>query len=876
MLDVVDRDAQTLGLKLGAFGSKATINWQFQSDSGVDKSGSFALGGGEFMLGVDTLDLDTFGQGDFRLNVTVGETLLLDWLASRGISQPDIADATFDDDLGEQVSLSLVLNPVKDYLRVNGDFINFDARDEIATTTVTVKTKSGNAVADGQFAIDENAFVREVIPLPDLAPGKYIASLVCISADGTVVVEQVTEFEKKDHKKEFPWWKTGKGSIDRVIEPWTPVELRDGTFSVWGRSMTVGAAGLPSSIVANGENLLAAPIRLETGEATASGKPNLQTLSEADHKASVNATSALGKLSVSSDISVEFDGMYKITMTLTPEGEVAVDNLRMVVPLAPEHAHYLSSCGEGIRWGYNHTPLSNEQGELWNAYRIDGQRMTVGSFVPYIWIGDSHRGLSWFADTDAGWVPSDEAPAITVRRDSDQSVDLIFNLISSPFTIDAPRTITFAFQATPVKPLDPHWRQRIYDFGDSFQDWQSAKTINSTRMLSPVPWSYDPEATRKQVEQYRSRPRMLSLYSQPAIPYGRHNETIHHRIPEARYFAEHWNSKGSWHIFYDDSLIDFWIYKLDEWITQCDIDGYYSDNVYPAVCHNVEAGRGYYLPDGRVQPGYNMFGIRRYFLRMRAVFAEHGKQGWIVTHMTHNPVAPWLGPIDIALDGEDNPVTAQQNRTYLDAWPLDRLRALVPHGMGVAVTYKTEFTNARHWKDGFRYTFSNLWRSYVAGMQLHDLLPMTGYQMPEAWFQARHRFGFNEPGTRFIGYWEKHPAIQWDNPDVQISAWVRDGAVMLIPVAFTRNRSAVETTVTLDAQALALPPVAHWRVTDAEAIATYSYIDDDGKPVNVYPDREQVIDLHVDGTITLKASHHDYRMIVITPNRHHQPVKRAL
>lgn len=711
VLGVGDPKAGTLGLDLTVYGATpGTVTWKYESDAGVEKTGKLAVEKGALARGPSDLAMETLPAGKparprggkqppdfFRIRVlgADGKTVLFDWASQRAFGGAMPFGKAFDDDKGDQVALSLVLNPVKDYLRVTGDFINFDTRAQIAGCRVSVADAGGRELAAKDLKLDPLAFVRDVLWLRDLKPGHYTARLVCRNAKDDVLVERETAFEKRDPVKAFPWWNTTKGDIERVIPPWTPVKLDGNKLAVWGREMTAGAAGLPAAVRSQGREVLAAPCRLEAtlgdGRTVSAGAPELKVESQAEHRVVLRTESRLADLRVHSRVTTEFDGMYKVELTLDPARPVAVKELRVVVPLRNEKAEYLTACGEGIRWGYDNRLLPRDaQGEIWNCLKVDGQRMAAGSFIPYVWVGDSYGGLCWFADTDKGWVPNDKVPAIVLRRDTPASCDLILNLIGSDFTIVAPRTIVFAFQATPVKKLVDGWRRRVYSFGDTFKEWQCAEKVGSNRMMSPVPWTFDVAKCRKMVAAQHAAPRMLSLYPSPAIPYGRHNELVPRLMPEARYFGEDWNSKGSWHLYYSKTLVDYWIWNLDRWIASCDIDGYYSDNTHPAVCFNVEAGRGYRLPDGRVQPAYNLFGLRRYFLRVRAVFAEHGKQGWIVTHETHNMVMPSLGACDIALDGEDHTVTPRQNRTWMDAWPLERIRADVPRALGVATTFKTE------------------------------------------------------------------------------------------------------------------------------------------------------------------------------------------
>ena len=71
--------------------------------------------------------------------------------------------------------------------------------------------------------------------------------------------------------------------------------------------------------------------------------------------------------------------------------------------------------------------------------------------------------------------------------------------------------------------------------------------------------------------------------------------------------------------------------------------------MYIRLPMRLMAGRGYVLPDGQIQPGYQMFDTRRYLLRMRAALAEQGKTGNFVLHITNHMIAPWIESADIAL-----------------------------------------------------------------------------------------------------------------------------------------------------------------------------------------------------------------------------------
>ena len=256
----------------------------------------------------------------------------------------------------------------------------------------------------------------------------------------------------------------------------------------------------------------------------------------------------MGDIKVSSIVTTEFDGMYKVQMTLSPQHAVAVKSLKVVVPIKPEFATYFHACGEGIRYGFSYGYLPDgKTGRLWDSKQVDGQPMLVGSFIPYVWIGNDRGGLCWFADSDQGWMPNDAVPAIEIRRDTPDSVNLVLNLISSNATIDQPRTITFAFQATPVKPIRPGWRMDTWSTGDSFKDWCLVKPRGGDLIWNALPFTLDPAACKKMVDdRHRENSSYnfgIGKYHANAVPYFENNGIGGTKIsPEVAYFGDQWRA----------------------------------------------------------------------------------------------------------------------------------------------------------------------------------------------------------------------------------------------------------------------------------------------------------------------------------------------
>ena len=643
LLGVGDPTKRTFGLALAAFGQSGqkaqTLRWRFESDGNVRREGTLDTRPGKLVMLPPALALDQAGAGAFRIQVLApdGKTVNLDWSAKRewggleALAQPL-------HDTGDQVELSITPNPARDYLRVNGDFINYDARAAIARCDVTARDSKQRVLARKAVRLNALAYARDVLTLPHLAPGRYSAELIAYDKSGRALLTRKTAFEQKDPAQTFPWWNTTVGNADKVLSPWTPVQYAKGRFSVWGREMTVGEAGLPTQIRAQGRDLLAQPMTLiaqmADGTTIQARDMRLRTLSQQPNRAVVEVQSRLGNIAVQSRVTVEYDGMMKIEMRIAPKQATAIRSLRLVAPLRNEIADYLHACGEGIRYGFDYRFLPKaKQGRLWDSHSVDGQPMQVGSFLPYVWVGNPDAGLCWFADSDAGWEPNNRVPAIEIRRDAARSADLVLNLVGAPTTLTRPRTLVFAFQATPTRPLFPGWRMDTWGTSDTFLDWaqveSKGKAGNMGLIFSSIPFPLDAVKSREMVQaRHREASSILGAanpaYRANAVPYFEHINMGEQFAPEMGYFGEEWRTRVSRGLSYGKTLADYMVYHVGQWARDCGIDGFYLDNVYPIADDNLEAGRGYRLPDGRVQPAYQMFETRRYLLRLRAALAEQG------------------------------------------------------------------------------------------------------------------------------------------------------------------------------------------------------------------------------------------------------------
>lgn len=834
-LGAADAAKKTFGLDFEAASDKPVkLEWSFATSTGFEKKGTLDVpAGGRFVkpagIGVGLVPEDT--KGHCRVMVKNGKEVLLDWMTDTYFT-PDFeakSRAEFaKPDPGDVIDLSTVYNPVANVLRLSADFIMFDARGDVEKSEVRVCDASGKEVAKCEFPIDDRAYCRGTMRLPAIGGGDYKVTTDVIGKGGKKIRTIEGSFSRIDVAKKWPFLGTKAGNPEKVLAPWTPVEDSGATVSVWGRDMTVGAAGLPEQVTSQGKKLLARPATLtlvdDKGESFAAkleGRP--RKTFDKDWRKTYETVSKAGSLVVRSKTTVEYDGMYKVEMTLVPpKGGINAKSLKFVLPVAGDFAKYVYGAGAEIRSGFDMRWLPEKgdaNGVVWDSRKVDSQPMLVGSFIPYVWLGAEKGGICFFADKDEGWVPNDDVPAIQFVRNG-KDVDMAFNFISSDFEIAAPRTIVFALEASPVKPLVGDWRAEkwwcgyTFDFG--WGSWVYPKGGGSTI------WQSRPNTTniaecKKRVDECHEPGRI-------AVPYFEYNTMTDVANEQVdfngiqQYYGDAWKMDSGNILCYCDSLQDYIVWNLDHWIKSCGIDGWYLDNVRPCFSSDVDGGYGYRLPDGRVQPEFNMFAMRRFFLRLRAVFQENGKKPHIVNHMTNNMILPWNGPCDVAYDGEANVIFWGQKRDgthqtdFMDVWSLERLFTATPSIWGINVNFMHEYQG--NWQQFCKWDeVRACYRAYEGAVMLHDAMP-TGNHGADPWthdfMKCGQEFGFGaNDRIEFLPYWRAaEGGLSFDEKKkIYCSAWL-DRAAHKTLVIVTNWGDAQKAKVSLDFGKLGVDPKA--------------------------------------------------------------------
>ncbi|HOX39715.1 MAG TPA: DUF6067 family protein [Candidatus Brocadiia bacterium] len=284
----------------------------------------------------------------------------------------------------------------------------------------------------------------------ELAPGDYIANVAFISGDKTIF------------NKEIPFITTGKpewlgskqGFTDKVLPPWTPIEVAGRTVKVSGRSYEFAGLPGPAKVTIGSAEILAGPIEFRVvsgGVEQKFTKTAVECMEKSETKAVLKSEASGEDCSILSKTTVEFDGLIRSDFRLDAKGK-AIDSFRMDVPIRKEYANYLY-----------HFP-----GKWNSSFNVGAfpDRDTAFPFKPYVWIGDEERGFSWFCESDRNFNPADRNEVTRIIHEND-IVILSINVISSRAETAKPIEFTFGFQATPVKTPDKDvWDYRICHAGN--------------------------------------------------------------------------------------------------------------------------------------------------------------------------------------------------------------------------------------------------------------------------------------------------------------------------------------------------------------------------------------------------------------------------
>lgn len=319
----------------------------------------------------------------------------------------------------------------------------------------------------------------------DQSPGIYKGK-VTVSANGTrnytvdVILDirdEVAEnrgYRTPQNQSRLNWLDSDIGLDNKLIAPFTPVEVKGQTVSILGRRLTFNKSGFPETILSTfsssnhdvtgpGKNIIAEPLRFEllkNGEEISfrARKPKITLHTEG--AVAWQTTLVSDQVDISVKAKMECDGYVDYQTVLTAKEGIDLEDVRLIVPYEKSTARYLM--GMGKQGGY--TPEKLE----WKWQQEYANNM--------IWIGDVNAGMQlklkhlvpdWKLATFESTGPyrdwsNDGKGGCRVISSSDE-VRVTAYTGAKTLKKGEEMVLNFGLLITPLKTLDDkHWNERYY------------------------------------------------------------------------------------------------------------------------------------------------------------------------------------------------------------------------------------------------------------------------------------------------------------------------------------------------------------------------------------------------------------------------------
>jgi hypothetical protein len=639
----------------------------------------------------------------------------------------------------------------------------------------------------------------------------------------------------------------------------------------------MGGSGLWRKATSRGRDLLAGPIRWDTGLPVRAGK--LKVLASAGHQAAMGGAFESARISADVRSTWDYDGMMRVDLTARPGKAAGPSTLDLVIPLRADQATHLHAIGDGIRnTVYSRVPEG--AGVVWTSAAVACNDLPP-RFCSYLFVGTPTRGICWFAENDGGWLWDRSRPNIEiVRRPGvvEVRVHLIMPSVAAK-GLTGPRRITFGLQAAPVKPrLDADWRHKyrrdnysllgtdinwlalgdcgsVYPAHKDLYLWQMIRRGNRERLPE--------DEIRKVVERARPyfapygpdrvasldahvRHNLTSRYGTKMIFY--YNRASFQLAPEFETFKDEWAltdyraiEKGSGiyeiQIVPSPSYVDHAVWWYDKSFDIGGNQGVYWDNWFFRGSYNTGMTGAYCGPDGAVTPSNGIWGLRELAKRTFQRMNERGMKPITMAHMTSTGILPLLSFCTVQYDWEwkysEGDVQDRFSRDYILMVSNGELAGTWPVLLGDAGPLAEDRHTAR---------------TFLAAAMVHEL----DCAYPTWTDAGRMQRALLEPvdrilarrGVRAYRYWDDAPPpVRADDPDVPTVVYSVKGSEAVVGVA---SYAPDDRRVRLTVDAASLGFGGGCVVTDVETGET---LEQDG------------------GAISLHIKRHDVRVLKLVPRR---------
>jgi len=468
-------------------------------------------------------------------------------------------------------------------------------------------------------------------------------------------------------RRKFAWEGNTLGISEAVPRPFTEVSVKGREVGVVLRTYRMNDFGLMDQIVADGRELLAAPmaLRYELADGKA-GEWTSHTVKAGAHTPGAALFAAQAEapaVAVETGTRVEYDGVARVDLTLKPGPQPApIRRLWLEIPLRSAETPLMHTYVDRNRVnpaGY----VPKGDGVVWTSAEAQRGRAWRNTFCAYIWAGAEGPGLSWFGENDKGYLTEknrSNRPIQELVREGDRLILRVY-FINHESTVKEPTSLVFGLQATPAKPMPEGWRT-IDSYGMSGPVVPWGGLTCSCKLPYKDDWSVvekilEGRKTRKADEEWF---RQWAEKNDPPMVHGKGSwleyvlgfakraangegkplpvyfeEMRASRLrPEWATFAGEWgvepypdrqvvpmevmrrgfDTQPNSAVTYPDSYIDYALSCADEWLKRG--VSLYWDNTYPYASYDTRTTAAYRTEDGEVQPATVIWQQRKYMQRI--------------------------------------------------------------------------------------------------------------------------------------------------------------------------------------------------------------------------------------------------------------------
>jgi hypothetical protein len=745
-----------------------------------------------------------------------------------------------------------------------------DLSDQSAQAEIKA-TRDSKPAASVRAPLRPDGFAETLLPLPAMPAGSYGIEATLLDAKGKALATATSDSWRLPETK---WLGNTLGLTDKIQPPWTPIRGDGLTLKVWGRDYLLkGGFGLPQQIVSQGRNQLAAPVTLELvrdGQTLPLTEPKLKITSVKPHAAEWTGSATAGDVRVSVDGRLEYDGMVLLKLRLEPlrpGAPVRLDAVRLQTAMPKERALFLNTATDQGYWWYSYKAwIPEKPGVVHDNLK---QRSGATQFLFFTLFFDHDTGLEWFADNLAGWQVNESKPIQEIIREPNGDVRLQCSFANAPFELREPTTITFGYDATPVKPLPPDWRS-------AYIHYAPLEGVQSDLAIWWL-WSdsrFDP--FRPNV--FLLRPNDLEGFTKARsktfriklAPFVNQHVTLP-TYPERQSPDKAWDwfqnllgaesANDGWVARPTRGIRDYWAWNLDAWIKSGGLEAIYIDEAHTQTTHaSLLTGSGYVRPDGTHGVGHNTLGMRDQLNRVRQVFLDNGHRPivWIPTYGMIIPHA--FAFVDINSEGEAFMFDKPEDGDWIDIWGADFLNHTPGPGarggpwlMSLGPAQKFGFIPVflNYVKFYSRPEYLPAMRAQYALLGLLDIIPIS----PElGWFfKAKQDFGMSAPETAFHRFFDQQE-IKPSRDDVKVSYYRRGDATLFLITNL--GKQPYDGAVTLSLAALGL---AAGKFEASEVVPV-----NETRMSTAY--KMQSLTLEPDGvSLRVTVPSHNFRMIRLQP-----------